>query len=95
MSRLPRRTLGEGGSLACMHEPDEEDPWTSEMAWMLGAEVSRAFWESRAFSPSTGSPLAWTSLAHPRSNEFKRELAWFISWLQSIKALITLIRDLG
>lgn len=73
--------------LGYLGEPGEEAPWASEMAWVLGAGASRAF---RA---STGSPLAWTSLAH--STSLRKGFAWFISWLQSIKALITLIRDLG
>lgn len=54
-----------GGGLVCTPEPDGEAPWASETARALGAEVSRAF------SPSTGSPLAWTSPAHSSSNEFK------------------------
>ena len=59
-------------------------------------------WEQRCPAPSgeqglsvpTGSPLPWSRPAHSSSKEFKRGTAWFISWLESIKALITLIRDL-
>lgn len=56
-----------GGAFVCMHGPDEAS-WALEMAWLWGAEVSRAL------SPSTGSPLAWTSPAHSSSTEFKGAL---------------------
>lgn len=81
MFRLFRRIFGEGGSLVCMYEFDEEDLWILEMVWMLGVEVFRVFWESRVFSFLIGSFLVWISLVYLRSNEFKREFVWFIFWL--------------
>lgn len=74
--------------MVCVHE-SEEASRALERARLRAADVSRAL------SPSTGSPLAWTSPAHSSGSEVKGGFAWFISWLQSIKALITLIRDLG
>ena len=81
-----------GSSSVCECEPDRDCLGIGNGRG-VGSRDVQGLPESKACA-STGSPLPWSSPAHSSSKEFKRGAACFISWLQSIKALITLIRDL-